>query len=151
MTIVNVHESTIRRTLNVSGVCNRVAKKESLLSKKNIAAVYGLLKISQMAAGKMFCGRMRPNSNFLVWKRSVLFGIEQSLHSSIRSSSHLWNAVAIVSWFRPSVINRALSLKLYQIILQEKVKISIYKRMFSGKCVVKKTKTNTKVVLPKKH
>ena len=59
--------------------------KKPLLSKQNIAAVYGSLKttwISQKVIRTMFCEWMRPKSNFLAWMRSVLFGDEQTLHSS---------------------------------------------------------------------
>jgi len=77
-------------------------KKLLFYSKKNIAAVYSLLKttwISQKVIRKIFCGWMRPKSNFLAWMRSVMFGDEQTLHSSIRTLSHLWNMVVVVSWF----------------------------------------------------
>ena len=65
---VNVNESTIRRTLNINGVHGRVARRNPLLSKQNIAAVYGSLKtswISQKVIGTMFCGWRRPKLNFL--------------------------------------------------------------------------------------
>ena len=35
---VSVHKSTIRKTLNKDGVHGRIARRKSLLSKKNIAA-----------------------------------------------------------------------------------------------------------------
>ena len=65
---VNVHESTIRRTLNINGVHGRVVRRNPLLSKKNIAAVYGSLKtmwISQKVIRTMLCEWMRPKLNFL--------------------------------------------------------------------------------------
>lgn len=63
---VNVHESIIRRKLNVNGVL--VAKRKPQLFKEMISAVYSLLKtmwINQKATGKMFYGWIGPRSNFL--------------------------------------------------------------------------------------
>ena len=54
--------------MNINGVYGRVARRKPILSKKNIAAVYCLLKttwISQKVIRTMFFEWMSPKLNFL--------------------------------------------------------------------------------------
>ena len=69
---VSVNESTVRLTLNKSGVHGRIARRKPLLSKKNIAARLKFATwMSQKAIGRIFCGWMSLKRFGLNEKRYV--------------------------------------------------------------------------------
>ncbi len=91
LTNVNVHEPTIRRTLSNHGVHDRVARRKPLFS-------IGLLEKGLMDGW---------NQNRTCWFKweSIMFGEKNTLHSSLRILSHLWNMVVVVWWLGPVLLH----------------------------------------------
>ncbi len=102
---VNVHEPTIRRPLSNHAVHGRVARRKPLFSKKKIAQKKKITWTSQRTIGERFNGWMKPNRTYWFKWEAIMFREMNTLHSSLRILSHLWNMVEVVSWLGPVLLH----------------------------------------------
>ncbi len=94
---VHVHEPTIKRTLS-NGVHGRVARRKLLLSKNKCGQARGLLEKGLMDGW---------NQNRMYWFtwEAIMFREKNTLHSSLRILSDLWNMVVVVLWVWPVLLH----------------------------------------------
>ncbi len=112
---VNVHEPTIRRTLSNHGVHGRVEEESTVLQKENC-----LLKImwtSQWTIEKGLMDGWNQNRTYWFKWEAIMFREKNTLHSSLRILSHLWNMVVVVSWLGPVLLHLGLPSLMEQWIL----------------------------------
>uniref|UniRef100_T1E4C8 Transposase n=1 Tax=Crotalus horridus TaxID=35024 RepID=T1E4C8_CROHD len=132
-----VDTSTIRKTLNKSGVHGRTPRRKPLLSKKNIAARLKFAKehIFHSSTGKIYCGQMKPkyelfgkNTQHYVWRKKGTAHQHQNLIPTVKhggGSIMVWGCFAASGPGRIVVIDGKMNPTFYQDILQENVRPSV--------------------------
>ncbi len=101
---VNVHEPTIRRTLSNNGVHGRVARRKPLFSKKKIACLRSCGQARGLSEKGLMDGWNQNRTYWFKWE-AIMFREKNTLHSSLRILSHLWNMVVVVSWLGPVLLH----------------------------------------------
>ena len=136
---VNVHESTIRRTLNNNGVHGRVARRKPLLSKKNIAAHLQFAKDhvdkpegywkNVLWTDETKIELFGLNEKCYVWRKENTAFQHKNLIPSVKhggGSIMVWACFAASGPGRLAIIDGTMNSELYQRILKENVRTSVH-------------------------
>ncbi len=104
LTLVNVHEPTIRTTLSNHGVHTELQEESHCSPKRKLLA-----KSCRQARGLLEKGLMdgwnQNRTYWFNWRSCYVRRKEHTLRSSLRILSHLWNMVVVVSWLGPVLLH----------------------------------------------